>query len=137
MSWEPMAKWSEAEWQNHVISLASGFGWTIYHTHDSRRSNRGFPDLALVRERLVLCELKRQSGKPTFEQIAWLGLLRHAGEEVYLFRPSDVDQVTAVLERRAEGRSLPPAELIALLDPHLPTSFKKKLAEPFLEELAI
>ena len=92
---------SEADWQAHVIELAETLGWSHYHTYDSRRSTEGFPDLVLVRERVVFAELKREDGKLTSDQVAWVNDLLRANAEVYVWRPSDRDQVAQVLSRRA------------------------------------
>jgi len=95
---------SEAQWQSQVIQLAKLRGWAYYHTVDSRKSNRGFPDLVLVRERVIYAELKTQNGRVRPEQKDWKDLLELAGQEVYLWRPSDVEQVDLVLAiREAPG----------------------------------
>jgi len=48
-------------------------GWLRYHTHDSRRSEPGFPDLVLIRrDRLLAVEVKRRGGKATEAQKTWL-----------------------------------------------------------------
>ena len=39
----------EADFQAQVVKLALLLGWKVYHTHDSRRSREGFPDLILIR----------------------------------------------------------------------------------------
>lgn len=39
---------SESVFQSKVINMAKSLGWEHYHTHDSRRSVAGFPDLVLV-----------------------------------------------------------------------------------------
>ena len=75
-------------------------GWQWYHTGDSRKSNAGFPDLVMVRERVVYAELKKQSGKVSPEQQVWIDALRAAGEEVYVWRPSDWDEICKILARR-------------------------------------
>jgi hypothetical protein len=62
----------------------------VYHTHDSRRSEPGFPDLVLVRhERLLFVELKSGKGKLTPAQAQWFGRLSQAGASVRVWRPSD------------------------------------------------
>ena len=76
-------------------------GWRVYHTHDSRHSAAGFPDLVAVRDgRLVFAELKSDDprSKPTREQRAWAAEL-DATEcaEVYLWRPADWDTVRQTL----------------------------------------
>ena len=93
-----LASISEKQFQAQVVELAQLFGWLVYHTYDSRRSAHGFPDLVLVRgERVLFVELKRQDGKATPKQRVWLEALKAAGQEVYLWRPSDWDALEAVL----------------------------------------
>lgn len=81
----------EAELQDNVVGAALTFGWgdpPPYHTHDSRRSEAGFPDLTLVRPpRLIFVELKTHSGWFDFEQPIWLDALHRCGVEVYVWRP--------------------------------------------------
>ena len=84
-----------------VRELAQWCGWRVYHTHDSRRSPAGFPDLVLVRRPIViLAELKAARGRLTPEQRAWLEALGQCpGVETYLWRPSDWRQIEARLKR--------------------------------------
>ena len=59
--------------QQQIINLAKVRGWLVYHTHDSRHSEKGFPDLFLVRRgEFVVIECKTQTGKTTSEQDGWL-----------------------------------------------------------------
>lgn len=90
----------EREWQKQVVQAARMLGWRVYHTHDSRRSEPGWPDLALVRDRLVMAELKTDTGRVSPEQRQWLDALASAGVETYLWRPRDIDEVLDVLQRR-------------------------------------
>ena len=85
------ANMSEAQLQRLVMALAAACGWTLrYHTHDSRRSDKGFPDCVFLRgERLVFAELKSQKGRVRPEQVLWLDALRDSTAEAYLWRPSD------------------------------------------------
>ena len=72
----------EDDFQTTVIETAEAFGWEhIYHTHDSRRSREGFPDLVLIRVKggvgeLMVLELKGNppSGRGTLSknQAAWI-----------------------------------------------------------------
>jgi hypothetical protein len=66
-------------------------GWLIYHTHDSRRSEHGWPDLAVKRPdgRVLFRELKKQDGRVTAEQEAWLKALAGEGMNVGVWRPID------------------------------------------------
>jgi hypothetical protein len=99
---------TERQWQSQVVEAARLLGWRVYHTHDSRRSEPGWPDLALVRDRLVMAELKTDNGRVSKAQAGWLDALRTANVETYLWRPSDWDAVLATLkatqsERLQEG----------------------------------
>ena len=83
---------TEAQFQRQVIQLAHLLGWMSYHTHDSRRSAAGFPDLCLVRvrggvPRLVFAELKTKKNKLSDEQRVWLTALVNTGAEAYEWRP--------------------------------------------------
>ena len=84
-----------------VRELATLFGWLRYHTFDSRRSPRGFPDLVLVRPpRLIAAELKAENGRLTAKQAEWLDALgRCPGIETYVWRPQDLDHVASMLSR--------------------------------------
>jgi hypothetical protein len=94
---------SEREWQNKVREVCELYGWLTYHTHDSRRSDAGFPDLVMVKgDRVVYAELKKETGKATAKQKEWLEALSAAGQEVALWRPSDLPTVLRVLGPRRE-----------------------------------
>ena len=81
----------EADFQAQVVKLALLLGWKVYHTHDSRRSHEGFPDLILIRgTRLIVAELKTRKETTTAEQRAWLGaFIDTCHGEVVLWRPDD------------------------------------------------
>lgn len=89
----------EKDWQQAVMDLARLRGWLCYHTHDSRRSEPGFPDLVMVRgDRVLYRELKREGNKPTAEQRRWIDALWDAGQDVAVWTlPRDWDDVVAVL----------------------------------------
>ena len=91
---------TEKAWQAKVIEAAKWLGWSVYHTHDSRRSEAGFPDLVLVRDqRLIFAELKSPKGRVTPAQTQWLWLLGETFAEVYLWRPDDWPTVQERLAR--------------------------------------
>jgi hypothetical protein len=98
-----LASVTEADFQQQVIDLARLCSWRVYHTHDSRRSPAGFPDLCMVRSgRLIFAEIKVESvkrGRLTPDQIAWLHDLEQTGVEVYCWRPSDWDRIVEKLQR--------------------------------------
>ena len=91
---------TEKQLQSDIIRIAKAAGWKVYHTHDSRRSEFGFPDLTMVRrDRLVFAELKRELGKPTPEQSEWLeDLSMVLGAEVYIWRPQEMNEIEGVLK---------------------------------------
>lgn len=82
---------TEAQWQNTVVEAAELFGWWLFHDHDPRRNQAGFPDLVLIRPpRVVFVELKRETGKVSKAQAEVLGLLADCpGVESRVARPSD------------------------------------------------
>lgn len=83
---------TEAQLQAAIIGAAQRLGWLVYHTHDSRRSAPGFPDLVLVhagRGITLFRELKRSTGKVTAEQQRWLDALTAAGQDAAVWRPVD------------------------------------------------
>ena len=96
---------TEKEWDavlfNSRTGLAPTLGWTlVYHTLRSKGSQAGFPDRICLRERQIVVELKRESGKPTADQVRWLDGFAAAGVETYLWRPSDLQEVGDVLAHR-------------------------------------
>lgn len=102
---------TEPELQRHMLKVAGAYGgWRRFHTHDARRSPRGFPDWVFTRARprarLLFIELKGDTayGKagPTTEQLEWLADLRAVAAagpvvEVYVWTPADVDLLARVL----------------------------------------
>lgn len=87
---------SEAKLLAHVREHAEKNGWLVYHTHDSRRSEPGFPDIVAVRPNVVLfSELKRETEKLKPPQVAWRELLMRATRiDYHEWRPSDMDEIT-------------------------------------------
>lgn len=83
--------------------------WRGYHTHDSRKSAPGFPDLVLLRTpprnsgflamqpRMVVVELKNAGEHPTREQQDWLECFWVQGAEVYIWVPNDEPAICEVL----------------------------------------
>jgi hypothetical protein len=99
---------NEKTWLGQVVDLARLRKWKVYHTHNSMHSPSGFPDLVLCRPpRLIFAELKtdRKGSHTTVDQEEWLAVLRlcayyrgaGSGVEVFLWRPSDFDDVREVL----------------------------------------
>ncbi len=96
---------TEKQWQAIVVRLATMLGWRCYHTHNSRRSDPGWPDLALCLPgvgkrpgRLILAELKTDRGKLRPAQRGWLEILGTVpGVETHIWRPGDLDEVARIL----------------------------------------
>ncbi len=85
--------------RGHTFTLA-------YHTHDSRNSQKGFPDLVLIHPRrglIFFVELKLDGEYPTIEQRLWrAGILAatYDGDgrtRYYLWTPSMWDEIIHAL----------------------------------------
>jgi hypothetical protein len=87
-----------------VKGLAKELGWLSYHTHDSRRSDAGWPDVALVHPkhgRFLVRELKTERGTVTPEQRKWLEALADAGVDAGVWRPMQYLDETVLRELTA------------------------------------
>lgn len=104
MSTVALADILEDDWDKQLFrgpkALANILGWTTYHTLRSRGSRSGYPDRTCVRDRILFAELKREKIRPTPDQVEWLDRLARAGGEVYLWRPSDLEEIGLVLAKR-------------------------------------
>ena len=77
--------------QDSIIELAKLLGYLHYHTHDSRRSAKGFPDLVLVHERtgtLIFIEVKSETGTLSKNQFIW-GVALNKVVQYHVLRPAD------------------------------------------------
>lgn len=99
----------EKDFQKQVIQLAEILGWVVYHFSDSRRQVSpgvfvgdsgcaGFPDLVLVRDRVVFAELKGNGGRLRPKQVEAIDSLRNARAEVYVWFPNDLVGIQRVLK---------------------------------------
>ena len=89
---------SEKEFQSEVVRTATELGWRVHHTWDSQRARRGFPDLVMARHhKVIFAELKSAKGKIRPEQQEWMEALWAAGQEAYIFRPKDWDEIVSIL----------------------------------------
>ena len=112
---------SEADFQQKVFEAARLFGWRYVHFRPARTlhgwttaqtGDKGFPDAVLVRgerggrigtkgyrrPRLLFIEFKREKGKPSEEQLAWIDALNEVdGVTAMVARPSQFDQVLEAL----------------------------------------
>lgn len=81
-----------------VRRIAKEKGWRVYHPAISLHpTERGYPDLTLVRERVIFAELKTDNGTLTETQVEWINALRLAGQEVYVWRPCQIEDIIAIL----------------------------------------
>lgn len=81
---------SESTLQNHTLKYVGLRQLLAYHTHDSRRSEPGWPDLVIVGDNGVLFrELKSKVGRVSKEQRMWMQAMELAGLDVGVWRPED------------------------------------------------
>lgn len=87
-----------------IIDLCSWLRLRWYHTHDSRRSPAGFPDLVIAGpNQVIYAELKSTRGRLTADQAAWIEALNAAGTNAYVWRPDDIHEINVILQKLARG----------------------------------
>lgn len=101
---------TEAEFQHAVEHLARLHGWLRFHARPAQvrpgvwrtpfSGEAGFPDLVLLRERLLLVELKTERGRLTAEQRRWITTAQAAGIECHVWRPADLQAIADRLGAR-------------------------------------
>ena len=85
-------KKSEEILQDSIVALAKLLGYLHYHTHDSRRSPGGFPDLVLVHVKtgtVLWIECKSEDGELSDDQKKWGTALVAGHARYYILRPRD------------------------------------------------
>lgn len=95
---------SEGGLDQRIEHLAAMTGWKRYHTHNSKNSPEGWPDLVLANaelRRVLFVELKDVTRQPTQPQKDWLGVLSACGLECALWRPQHWEHIAEVLGRGA------------------------------------
>jgi hypothetical protein len=105
---------SENQWERTLVSLARVNGWKVAGFRTAqvggswqtpvRHDAKGWPDLVLVRDRVIFVELKTDRGRVRPEQHWWIDVLEGAGQEVYVWRPSDWDEAVSVLRKDREWK---------------------------------
>lgn len=98
-----------------IIDLARMHGWRVAHFRSVNAlrgdgssawrtpidaDGKGFPDLLLVRERVLAAEAKGGAHRPTPEQDAWLSAFRLAGVTACVWIPRDLENGAIVAELR-------------------------------------
>lgn len=90
-------KLTEAELQRGVIERAQALGWKVMHplpgqtrkgwATSTQGDGKGYPDLTLVRERIIFAELKAEGKYLSIEQKMWRDWILAAGGEWYMWKP--------------------------------------------------
>lgn len=102
---------SEAEFQSQVIEIARMYGWKVSHFRPAQirpgrwatpiQGDAGFPDLVLAHPTrgVLFAELKKEKGRLSAGQVAWIRTLIAGGAEAYVWYPSDLPEITSRLSR--------------------------------------
>lgn len=102
---------TEAQVQAAIVEMGIYLGYRSYHETDSRKSERGFPDLTMVGigqyRQIVYVEVKRdprdgtkgeiRATSPKVEQVDWLETLRESGHHAVVVRGSQIDILEKIL----------------------------------------
>lgn len=97
-----MPRMSEAELQQCVADACSRLGLLHYHSHDSRRSEPGFPDSVIIGPGGILFrELKSRDGTLRPEQRRWGSRITQAGGDWSTWRPRDWEDGTILRQLQA------------------------------------
>lgn len=109
----------ERDFQKTVVEIAHRFNWKVAHFPTANPEGRfrtvisadaaGWPDLSLVRERLLFIECKAAKGALSPSQALWLDSLLKAGCEAYIVRPDDLEAIQDVLRHPGSRVGLSPA----------------------------
>jgi hypothetical protein len=107
---------SEAEFQKAVISLAKLHGWKVMHTQMAQirpgkwitpnTGDQGFVDLVMTHPTrgTIFVELKTTKGIVSNKQWEWIHALEDSGEEVYVWRPKDLEKIATRLSRKPDDQ---------------------------------
>jgi hypothetical protein len=121
------------ELQAAIVDLARRLGWRVAHTPPVEttrgwrtptlgREGKGFPDLLLVRDRVIVAEVKG-TDRLTAEQKKWLTAFRMAGIAAHVWTPKEwaSGEIERILSARkqqayAVGGLLPPTPEYARME---------------------
>jgi hypothetical protein len=99
---------TERSFHSAIVKMARHYGWRIAQFRAARMQDgewrtpvggdgKGYPDFTLVRERVMWVECKADKGRLSPSQNEWLETLKLAGQEVYVWRPRDMDEIQGIL----------------------------------------
>jgi hypothetical protein len=97
-----IAKISEKDWRQQIVTLCKLLGYDVYFTWNSRHSPAGFPDIVAVnpiKKRLIVSELKVGKAKLTPFQEKWIQHFKDCGIEAYIWRPSQWEEIVECLKK--------------------------------------
>lgn len=90
---------TERELLSGVLDVAKLFGWRTLHIRPAMTQNgwrtaiqgngKGWPDLVLVRDRIIFRELKTGRNTLSVEQAEWILALRKAGADAGVWTEND------------------------------------------------
>jgi hypothetical protein len=102
----------ESTFQSSVIMLAKLHGWLVMHTRAVEirpgvwktplQGHAGYPDLTLAHSTrgVIFAELKSDTGRVSPMQKTWHETLKDAGQEVHVWRPKDIQDISTRLATR-------------------------------------
>ena len=88
----------ERDFQKIVIKLAEAEGYKVYHVANAKNqlrseTSRGFPDLILLKHKMLVWECKVPPNKCSQEQIEWLNNFQSLGIETAVITPDSWDYI--------------------------------------------
>ena len=101
--------------QRGIIDLARTLGWLVAHTPPIKTERgwrtavaadgKGFPDLLMLRDRIIVAEIKGDEDRLRPEQERWLTAFRMAGVAAFLWTPADWEggEIDRVLRARSQA----------------------------------
>lgn len=103
----PSMTMNEAQLQRTIVDLAHLRSWKVAHFRPARTAagwatpvaydGAGFPDLVLVRDRIIYAEIKATAGRLRPEQVQWTDWLVTAGAEHHVWREADLPDIARIL----------------------------------------
>jgi hypothetical protein len=103
---------TERELQDWIVAAARLLGWRVAHFRPAPTEKgwrtagsydaQGWPDLCIVRDRVLFAEVKVGKNRLAAEQAAWLEALREAGAEAHVWTDADWQAGLVEAELRRE-----------------------------------